>query len=191
MKKISRGMIVLIAVLVVVVVAAVSVFGSYNSMAVSRENVSTGQATIQTQLQRRADLIPNLVNTVKGLSAQEQKVIDSVTTARAQLAGAKSVPDMAAANDNLSGALSRLLSVVENYPEIQSSAGYISLMDELAGTENRIAAARTDYNDAVKSYNSMLVSFPKSMLAGMFGFEKAAYFEAAAGAQNAPDVNFG
>lgn len=190
MKKISTGMIVLIAVLAVAIIAGISLFGSYNGMAAARENVDTQQATIQTQLQRRSDLIPNLVSTVKGLAAQEQSVIKSVTDARAQLSGAQTVPELAQANDNLSNALSRLLVVVENYPEIQSSQAYISLMDELSGTENRISAARIDYNDAVKAYNSKIIRFPNNLIAGMFGFEKAPYFEAAASAQNPPVVDF-
>lgn len=193
MKKMSTGVVVLIAVLAIIVIIGVSLAGGYNGIASARENVDTQQAAIQTQLQRRADLIPNLVNTVKGLAAQEQSVIDSVTEARAQLAGAqgRGMEELAAANDNLSSALSRLLMVVENYPEIQSSQGYISLMDELAGTENRIAVARGDYNDAVKSYNSKIITFPNRLIAGMFGFEKAEYFTAPESAQSAPDVDFG
>ena len=192
MKKMSTGVVVLIAVLAIIVFIGVSLVGGYNGIAAARENVDTQQAAIQTQLQRRADLIPNLVNTVKGLAAQEQSVIDSVTEARAQLAGAQGMgmEELAAANDNLSSALSRLLMVVENYPEIQSSQGYISLMDELAGTENRISVARNDYHDAVKSYNSRIITFPNRLVAGMFGFEKAEYFTAPESAQSAPDVNF-
>lgn len=192
MKKMSTGVVVLIAVLAIIVIIGVSLVGGYNGIAAARENVDTQQAAIQTQLQRRADLIPNFVNTVKGLAAQEQSVIDSVTEARAQLAGAQGMgmEELAAANDNLSSALSRLLMVVENYPEIQSSQGYISLMDELAGTENRISVARNDYNDAVKSYNSRIITFPNRLVAGMFGFEKAEYFTAPESAQSAPDVNF-
>ena len=192
MKKMSTGVVVLIAVLAIIVIIGVSLVGGYNGIAAARENVDTQQAAIQTQLQRRADLIPNLVNTVKGLAAQEQSVIDSVTEARAQLAGAQGMgmEELAAANDNLSSALSRLLMVVENYPEIQSSQGYISLMDEPAGTENRISVARNDYNDAVKSYNSRIITFPNRLVAGMFGFEKAEYFTAPESAQSAPDVNF-
>ena len=151
MKKMSTGVVVLIAVLAIIVIIGVSLVGGYNGIAAARENVDTQQAAIQTQLQRRADLIPNLVNTGKGLAAQEQSVIDSVTEARAQLAGAQGMgmEELAAANDNLSSAISRLLMVVENYPEIQSSQGYISLMDELAGTENRISVARNDYNTSL------------------------------------------
>ena len=193
MKKMSTGVVVLIAVLAIIVIIGVSLVGGYNGIAAARENVDTQQAAIQTQLQRRADLIPNLVNTVKGLAAQEQSVIDSVTEARAQLAGAQGMgmEELGAATDNLASALSRLLIVVETYPEIQSSQGYISLMDELAGTENRISVARNDYNDAVKSYNSRIITFPNRLVAGMFGFEKAEYFTAPESAQSAPDVDFG
>ena len=183
-------MIALIVIVVLLVIAVFTLVGAYNGMATLRENVDTQQSAIQTQLQRRSDLIPNLVNTVKGLAAQEQAVIDSVTEARAQLSGAQGMQELAAANDNLSSALSRLLMVVENYPEIQSSQGYISLMDELAGTENRISVARVDYNEAVKSYNSKIITFPNNLLAGMFGFVKAEYFEAPESAQSAPSVDF-
>lgn len=190
MKNISKGMLTLIIVVVIIVAAAMSVFGAYNSMSVARENVDTQQAAIQTQLQRRSDLVPNLVNTVKGLSAHEQSVIDSVTSARAQLAGARTMPETAAANDALTGALSRLMVVVENYPDIKSSTAYVSLMDELAGTENRIAASRVDYNEAVKAYNNRIITFPGRLVAGMFGFEKAEYFTAPESAQSVPEVNF-
>ena len=190
MKKLSGGMIALIVIVVLLVIAVFTLVGAYNGMATLRENVDTQQSAIQTQLQRRSDLIPNLVNTVKGLAAQEQAVIDSVTEARAQLSGAQGMQELAAANDNLSSALSRLLMVVENYPEIQSSQGYISLMDELAGTENRISVARVDYNEAVKSYNSKIITFPNNLLAGMFGFVKAEYFEAPESAQSVPSVDF-
>ena len=183
-------MIALIVVIALLVVFSVMAVGVYNGMISTRENVNTAQAAIDAQLMRRADLIPNLVETVKGLSAQEQSVIDSVTEARTQLAGAQSMEEKAAANDQLSSALSRLLMVVENYPEIQSSQGYISLMDELSGTENRITVARTDYNEAVKEYNLKITRFPGSLFAGIFGFEKAEYFTAPDSAQDAPQVDF-
>lgn len=190
MKNISKGLIALIVVIVLIAVAAMSAFGIYNGLVTSRENVDTQQSAIQTQLQRRSDLIPNLVNTVKGISEQEKSVIDSVTEARAQLAGARTMPETAAANDALSGALSRLMVVVENYPDIKSSTAYVSLMDELAGTENRIAASRVDYNEAVKAYNNKVITFPGRFFAGIFGFEKAEYFKAPESAQSAPEVNF-
>lgn len=191
MKKLSAGLIAVIVLVVVVVMVGGSLMGAYNGMATLREKVNTQQAEIQTQLQRRADLIPNLVNSVKGLAAHEQEVIDSVTSARAQLTGAKGMEEQAAANDQLSGALSRLLMVVENYPDIKADAAYISLMDELSGTENRIAVSRGDYNNSVNAYNSKLITFPNNIIAGMFNFDKAEYFTAPESAQSVPEVNFG
>ncbi|MCI9159800.1 MAG: LemA family protein [Anaerotruncus sp.] len=188
MKKISTGKMILIVVAVLAVVVGMSLFGAYNGLATLRETVDTQQSTIQTQLQRRSDLIPNLTSTVKSLTTHEQSVIDSVTEARAQLAEARGMEELAAANDNLTSALSRLMVVVENYPDIQSTPAYTSLMDELAGTENRIAAARIDYNEAVQRYNQKVITFPNKLIAGLFGFEKAEYFTAPEPAQNVPDV---
>lgn len=190
MKKLSGGLIALIVILGVVLLLGSMFFGSYNSLVTAREGVSSSQATIDTQLQRRADLIPNLVSTVKGFAAQEQSIIDSVTEARAQLTGAQTMADKAEADAALSGALSRLLVVVENYPELKSDDTFISLMDELSGTENRIAVARNDYNNVVKSYNNKIITFPGNIMAGIFGFEKAEYFTASAGANEVPQVNF-
>ncbi len=187
MKKISTGKMILIVVAVLAVVVGMSLFGAYNGLATLRETVDTQQSTIQTQLQRRSDLIPNLTSTVKSLTTHEQSVIDSVTEARAQLAEARGMEELAAANDNLTSALSRLMVVVENYPDIQSTPAYTSLMDELAGTENRIAAARIDYNEAVQRYNQKVITFPNKLIAGLFGFEKAEYFTAPEPAQNVPE----
>ncbi len=190
MKKLSGGLIALIVILGAVLLIGSMVLGSYNQLVTAREAVSSGQAVIDTQLQRRADLIPNLVSTVKGFAAQEQSVIDSVTEARAQLTGAQTMADKADADAALSGALSRLLVVVENYPELKSDATFISLMDELSGTENRIAVARNDYNEIVRSYNNKIITFPGNIMAGMFGLEKAEYFAASQGAQDVPQVTF-
>ena len=181
------GIVAIVCVLAVIFTG----FSSYNGLATMREELDAAQSDIQTQLQRRADLIPNLVNTVQGLSAQEQSIVDSVTTARAALVGAQGMQEQAQANDQLSSALSRLLVVVENYPEIKSDTAYVSLMDELSGTENRIATARTDYNSVVKTYNSKLVRLPAKLFANLFGFEKAEYFQAADSAQTPPTVDFG
>lgn len=186
----KKSVIVLIAVIAVIAIAAGSCISAYNGLAAERENVENAASNIDTQLQRRMDLIPNLVETVKGLSAHEQEIIDSVTDARSKLAGAQSMEEKAAADSELSSALSRLLVVVENYPQIQSSSAYISLMDELSGTENRINVAREDYNSAVKTYNAKIVTFPRKLIASLFGFEKADYYQASEGAQNAPSVDF-
>ncbi len=186
----KRGLIILIVVILLVAVLAGSLIGSYNGLVGMREEVNTSFGNIDTQLQRRADLIPNLVSTVKGFAAQEQSVIDSVTDARAKLAGAKTVGEKASADGELTGALSRLLVVVENYPELKSNQNFIQLSDELAGTENRIAVSRKDYNDTVKSYNTKIKRFPTMIIASMFGFDQAEYFEAADGAAEVPQVSF-
>ncbi|RGB65411.1 LemA family protein [Provencibacterium massiliense] len=192
MKKLSAGKIALIAVLLVLVVLVVSVFSGYNSLVTMRENVTGQQANIQTQLQRRNDLIPNLVNTVKGYAAHEKEVFDAVSDARARLAGAGGdMQELADADAAMQSALSRLLMVVENYPDLKANTQYTALMDELAGTENRIAVARKDYNDVVQSYNRKLRTFPTVLYAGMLGFSQADYFEAAEGAETPPTVDFG
>ena len=186
----KKGLIVLIVVLAVLAILAVSLVGSYNGLVAQRETVNTAFSDIQTQLQRRADLIPNLVATVKGFAAQEKTIIASITDARAKLAGATTVADKATADAELSGALSRLLVVVENYPELKTDKTFIGLMDELAGTENRIAVSRKDYNDVAKTYNTKVRSFPTVLIAGLFGFTPAEYFEASPGSTAVPTVSF-
>ena len=188
MKK--TGKIVLLGIIVGVIVIGGLCVSQYNSMVGIREDVENQQANIDTMLQRRVDLIPNLVNTVKGYAEQEEEVITAVSDARAKLSGAQGMEEKAAADGELSSALSRLLVVVENYPDLKSSEQFQSLSDELAGTENRIAVARKDYNDAVKTYNQRIRRFPSNLFAGIFGFEKAEYFQAAEGAESVPEVNF-
>lgn len=190
MKSSKKGLIVIIAILLLIIFAVGAIISSYNQMVVSREKVDTAFADLDVVLQRRADLIPNLVNTVKGAAAHETEIIDSVTSARASLLGASSVAEKAEANAELSKALNALMVIVENYPTISTSANYIQLSDELAGTENRIATARRDYNSAVNEYNSLIIKFPNTMLAGMFGMEKAEYFEASTGSTEVPSVDF-
>lgn len=190
MKKLGAVWIVLIGLGVVVLMLAASLIGGYNELVKADQQVQNQWAQIENQLKRRADLIPNLVETVKGFAAQEKGVISEITDARAALSGAKSPEQAAAANDALNGALSRLLVVVENYPDLKSDKTFIQLMDELTGTENRIAVARKDYNEEVTTYNVMVRTFPRNILAGMFGFEKAEYFEVSEADKQTPEVDF-
>ncbi|MBZ4663549.1 MAG: LemA family protein [Caloramator sp.] len=182
-----NGKIIAIALVVLVVLWGV---GSYNGLVALDQKTKESYSQIQNQLQRRADLIPNLVETVKGYAKQEREVIQSVTDARAKLAGARTPQEQAAANNELNSALSRLLVVVENYPNLKSDANFRQLMDELAGTENRIAVARRDYNAAVKEYNVKIKRFPTVIMARLFGFNEKQYFEANPNAQNPPEVKF-
>lgn len=181
----------LIGILVVVVLLAIMIIPSYNGLVNKEEDVNQAYAQIENQLQRRLDLIPNLVNTVKGYASQEKDVIQSISDARANLAGAATPADQATANDQLTNALNRLLVVVENYPDLKSNTTFQQLMDELAGTENRISVARKDYNDTVSGYNRSVKRFPGSIIAGVFGFDEIEYFKASEGAEQAPTVDFG
>jgi LemA protein len=166
----------------------------YNTIQTMDERVNQAQGQVQTQLQRRSDLIPNLVSTVKGITKQEDTVFISIANARARLGGAVqsgNVPEMAAANQQLSQGLGRLLAIAENYPQLQSSANFRQLQDQLEGTENRISVARQDYNNAVGEYNAYIRRFPYNITAKVFGMGKPReYFEAAAGAAEAPKVTF-
>ena len=180
----------LIRLMIVVLLAGLLSSCGYNTIQQKDEAVKAGWSEVLNQYQRRYDLIPNLVNTVKGFAAQEKSVIDSVTSARAKLAGAQGPASRGAANNELTGALSRLLVVVENYPQLKSDRTFIGLMDELAGTENRIAVARRDYNDSVQSFNTRIKTFPTSIIAGMFGFSAKEYFRAEEGAKQVPAVKF-
>lgn len=189
MKKI--WWIVGIFVLVVLIFGG-SCVGKYNQLVTLNENVAKSWAQVENVLQRRNDLIPNLVNTVKGYAAQEQKVFIDVTEARAKVGGATTIPEKVAANNQLTAALSRLLLVVENYPELKSSQNFLALQDELAGTENRIAVERMRYNDSVMAYNSFVRRFPNNVIAGTFGYSREnVYFKSAEEAKTAPKVDFG
>ena len=183
----------LIAVVIILVLAGslYSFFkGTYNQFVTLDESVKSSWAQVENQLQRRFDLVPNLVETVKGYAKQEKDVLVEVTNARARVGGATTVPDKISANNELSGALSRLLVVVERYPDLKSNQNFLRLQDELAGTENRISVERRRYNESVQAYNVAIRSFPANLLAGMYGFEKAAFFEAPAAAKTAPQVKF-
>lgn len=183
----NRGLLVLI---VVVVILAAIAYSSYNGLVTAEERVNSAWSQIDNQLQRRADLIPNLVATVKGYAAHEEEIFTRVAEARAKLAGAASVAEKEAAASELDSALARLLALVENYPNLKADANFRQLSDELAGTENRIAVARMDYNNAVRDFNSRLRRFPTLIFARLFGFESRPYFQAAAGAQAVPKVDF-
>lgn len=185
----KKGIIIAI-VIGLIVVLGIALVSANNNLVSMEAKVDAALADIDTYLQRRADLVPNLVSTVKGYAAHEQEAIDSVTQARAALAGASSVEEKAAADSALTTALNNLLVVVENYPDLKASENFVQLADELAGTENRIATARRDYNAAVQSYNTAIRKFPGSLVAGLFGFAQREYFQAADGAQNVPQVEF-
>jgi len=186
----NKGLIVILVIVAIIGMFVMSLFGSYNSLVALDENVNTQWANVESKLQRRYDLIPNLVESVKGAMKQEQEVFTAIADARAKLAGAGSIPEKVEASNQLEGALSRLLVVVENYPELKSNQNVTALMDELAGTENRISTERDRYNTVVRDYNKAIRSFPKNILAGMFGFKERPYFEATEGANIAPKVNF-
>ncbi len=184
-----------IIVLVVVGLIAFGLGGTYvssrNQMVVKNEAVKSAWAQVDVVLQRRADLIPNLVETVKGYAAQEQTVFHDIAAARSALMGAQSPSDKIAANGQLDGALSRLLLIVENYPVLKSNENFLRLQDELAGSENRIAVERKRYNDTLQDYNTFIGLFPNSLFAGWAGFQRNnAYFTATESSREAPKVEF-
>lgn len=187
---ISAGLIVILAIVGIIAIIGLSCVGTYNGLVASRETVTTESANIDTYLQRRADLIPNLVNTVKGFTNHEDEIIDKITSARENLLKANTMEEKSAANSELTKDLNALMVIVENYPDIKSSENFIALQDELSGTENRIATARKDYNEAAKAYNTKLQSFPTNIIGGMFNFEKAQYFEADESSKDVPVVDF-
>ncbi len=178
----------------IVVILVLSVYGSikgtYNRLVAGDERVQAAWAQVDNQLQRRYDLIPNLVQTVKGYAAHEEGVFIQVTEARAKVGGASTISDKMAANGELGAALSRLLLVVENYPDLKANQNFIRLQDELSGTENRIAVERRRFNETVRGYNTLIRSFPTNVMSGFFGFERAGLFETLAEAQAAPQVQF-
>ncbi len=185
----------LLGVLVVIALAALLVGGMYvgrrNEMVRKRETINAAWAQVDVVLQRRADLIPNLVETVKGIAAQEQTVFGDIAQARAALLGARTPAERIAANQQLDGALGRLLVVVENYPQLKSNENFLRLQDELAGTENRIAIERRRYNEALQDYNTYIGLFANSLFAKWGGFQRNNnYFEAPAAARQVPKVAF-
>lgn len=174
----------------IIVLIAVMLISGYNNLVKISEDVNGNWSQVQNQLQRRADLIPNLVETVKGYASQEKEVFTEVAEARAKLAGASTVADAGQADQALTGALGRLLAISENYPQLKSDANFRALQDELAGTENRIATARMDYNNSVQTYNTKTKMFPTSLYARILGFGPRDYFKPNADVTNAPQVDF-
>ena len=195
MKK-NKGLIITVVVIVLVAIWGIS---SYNGLVSMDENVSNQWANVETQYQRRSDLIPNLVNTVKGYAKHESQTLESVMQARSQATQVKidpsnCTPQQLAAYQKAQGdvttALGKLLAITENYPDLKANQNFLELQSQLEGTENRINVARKDFNDTAKEYNTSLRRFPRNIIASMFGFEKRAYFEAEAGAEKAPNVEF-
>jgi LemA protein len=185
------GIVVLVIILILAFVLGSAYVGRRNQMAIKKEAVNAAWAQVDVVLQRRSDLIPNLVATVKGYAVQEQTVFGDIAAARAALGGAKTPADKIAANGQLDSALSRLLVIVENYPQLKSNENFQRLQDELAGTENRIAVERRRYNEVVQDYNTYISLFPNSLVASFAGFTRNdAYFKTDEGARTAPKVNF-
>ncbi len=195
MKK-NRTLIIIIGVIAIL---AIWVTVVYNGLVSTEENVNNQWANVETQYQRRADLIPNLVNTVKGYAAHEKTTLEAVITARSQATQIKVdannlTPDKLAqyqkAQGDVTTALGKLLAVTENYPDLKANQNFLELQSQLEGTENRINVARKDFNDAAKEYNVSIRRFPRNIFANMFGFQKKSYFEAAPGSETAPKVQF-
>lgn len=195
MKK-NKGLIITIVVIVLVALWGIL---SYNGLVGMDENVSNQWANVETQYQRRSDLIPNLVNTVKGYAKHESQTLEAVMAARSQATQVKidpsnCTPQQLAAYQKAQGdvttALGKLLAITENYPDLKANQNFLELQSQLEGTENRINVARKDFNDSAKKYNTSLRRFPRNIIASMFGFEKRNYFDAEAGAEKAPKVEF-
>ena len=191
----GKGLIAILVVIVIVGIIALAIFGQYvgvrNTLVSKNEAVKSAWSQVDIVLQRRADLIPNLVETVKGYAKQEQTVFGDIAKARSALLSAGTPQDKIAANNQLDGALGRLLLIVENYPQLKSNENFLRLQDELAGTENRIAVERKRYNDTLQDYNTYVQQFPNNVFAGWAGFKpNPAYFQASEAARQVPKVDF-
>ena len=187
----NKSLIVIGAIVLIIILLVGFYFSTYNSIIKLEETVDTKYSDISVQLQRRADLIPNLINTVKGYMAHEEKIIKDITDAREKMTNASNIKEMSEANDQLTSALNNLNVVVENYPDLKASQNFINLQDELAGTENRISTARRDYNEAVKEYNTKIKTMPTSIIASMMGKQQKDYFEVSdKSKEEVPNVEF-
>jgi len=203
MKQTTKVVVAVLAVLAIIVIAMFASFrGAYNSMVEMEENVNAAWSQVENQYQRRLDLIPNLVETVQGFADQEQETLTAVTEARSRAGGVMQMDEslldnpeaferFQEAQQGLGSALQRLLMVTENYPELRSNQNFLTLQDQLEGTENRIAVERRRFNEAARAYNTSIRQFPRVILANMFGFETREYFAASQGAESAPEVDFG
>ena len=188
----AKGLIFLVVIVLILLMFGGMYVSSKNQMVSKNEQIKSNWSQVDVVLQRRADLIPNLVETVKGIAGQEQAVFGEIARARSMLLSANTPQTKIAANQQLDGALGRLLAVVENYPQLRSSENFLRLQDELAGTENRIAVERKRYNDSIQDYNTYIGQFPNSLFAGFAGFSRNnAYFEASEASRQTPKVNFG
>ncbi len=195
----KRGTIILLVVVAVIVLLGGCSVRAYNKMVMMDENVGKAWANVETQYQRRADLIPNLVNTVKGYAAHEQETLEGVIAARSRATQVmvnaddltpEKMQQFQEAQGEVSAALGRLLLLTENYPDLKANQNFLELQAQLEGTENRISVERRNFNEASKGYNAYIRKFPNNIISGMFGFEKKAYFEAAEGTETAPEVQF-
>ncbi len=190
---------IIITIIAVIAIAVIYSISSYNSLVSQDESVSTAWSNVENQYQRRADLIPNLVNTVKGYAAHEKETLDAVVSARSKATQATiSIDNLTPeklqayqrAQGEIGAALGRLLAITENYPDLKANENFQALQAQLEGTENRISVERRKFNEIAKSYNTTIRRFPKNIIAGLFGFEKRPYFEAAEGSEKAPEVKF-
>jgi LemA protein len=187
-----RGLLITLVVVAVLLVGVGGcVVGQYNSLVTAKESVSQRWAQVDNQLQRRNDLIGNLVESVKGIAVQEQEVFGAIADARARMSGARTPAEGIEAGQAMDSALGRLLVVIENYPQLRSSEAFLQLMDEVAGTENRLSTERGRYNQEVQGYNTMIKRFPTNLYAAVFNFGESPYYEIAEGAREVPQVDFG
>ena len=185
----NKGMKIILVIVGILIILAIPISG-YNSLVSLEQKANSASSNIDTQLQRRSDLIPNLVSTVKGYATQEKAIFTDIANARSKLAGATNTSDKANADGELSGALSRLLVVVENYPDLKSNQNFRDLSIQLEGTENRIAVARQDYNTAINNYNTKRRRFPSNIISSLFGFQEKPLYKASEGAKDVPSVDF-
>lgn len=189
----NKGLIIAGVILLLIIGFIGSFIGTYNRLQVLDETVTSQWAQVENQLQRRSDLIPNLVSTVKGYAAHEKSIFIGIADARAQLSGAVKKGDMKGINKatgDFNGALSRLLAIAENYPQLKADQNFLALQDELTGTENRLAVARRDYNESVKTINALIRTFPTNIIAGMANIKSREYFEVEEGKKEVPNVKF-